>query len=138
MMPLRSLILHNGWLKVVSLLFASLIYVAIETGQSDFKFPRTLIPTPELEVRCPISVLNAPGSPAVFAIEPSAVVVKVQGRHPILKRLDPESIQAFVKLTGVTNLRRSFRVEVQVPPEVTLKEVVPDQVTVQPAPAPDK
>ena len=132
-MHLRSFILHNLWLKVFSLFFAALIYFAIESSQSDFKFPGTLFPSPELEVRCPVAVMDAPGSHASFLIEPSGVVVKVLGKDAVLKKVVPESIQAFVRLTAVSNFRRSFRVEVIAPPEITVKEVVPDQVFVQPA-----
>ena len=133
MMPLRSFILNNLWLKLFSLFFATLIYFAIESSQSDFKFPGALFPSPELEVRCPVAVMDAPGSHAAFLVEPGGVVVKVLGKDAVLKKLVPESIQAFVRLTGVSNFRRSFRVEVIVPPEVTLREVTPDQVFVQPA-----
>ena|SRR6266404_4410051 len=132
-MALRSFILHNLWLKLFSLFFATLIYFAIQSSQSDFRFPGALFPSPELEVRCPVAVMDAPGSHATFMIEPSGVVVKVLGKDAVLKKLVPESIQAYVRLTGVSNLRRSFRVEVIAPPEVTVKEVAPDQVFVQPA-----
>jgi len=131
-MAFRSLILHNFWLKAFSLFFAGLIYFAIQSSQSDFRFP-TPFPSPELEVRCPVAVLDAPASHTAFQLEPAGVVVKVTGKDATLKKLVPETIQAYVRLIGVSNLRRSFRVEVIVPPEVTLKEVAPEQVFVQPA-----
>ncbi len=132
-MPLRYLILHNFWLKVFSLFFATLIWFALQPNKADYKFPQSLFPRPKtLELRCPITVMTAPGNHSPYKLDPSAVIVVVEGEDAILKRLTPENIQVYVKLTDVPNFTRLFRVEVIVPHEVTFKEVMPDQISVQP------
>lgn len=139
-MAWRAFILHNFWLKIFSLFFATLIYFAIQPSPSETGFPQSLFPPhlPTLELRCPVAILAAPGANPGFFIQPSAALVKVEGAEPVLRQLTPENIQVYVKLTDVLNPNRAFRVEVVVPRNVTLKEVTPDQVTVQVSKPADK
>jgi hypothetical protein len=134
-MPLRLLTLQNLWLKAFSLILATLIWMAIQSNQSDYRFSQTLFPPrlQTLELRCPVALLAPPGNGSLFTLEPSSVVVKVRGEDAVLKKLTPENIQAYVRLADAPNFSRSSRVEVIVPREVTFKEVVPDQVSVRPA-----
>lgn len=132
-MPLRSLILHNLWLKILSLFFATMIWFAIQYHQSDYKFSQTLFRPrlQTLELRCPVAIMAPPGNGSAFIIEPSGVVVTVRGEDAVLKKLTPENIQVYVRLTDGPNFSRSFRVEVIVPREVAFQEVVPDQISVR-------
>src|SRR2546426_7901541 len=127
-MPFRTLILNNFWLKLFSLFFATLIYFAIDT-----KSPRALFGSrlPALEVRCPVSVMVPPGSHATFTLKPGSVLVKVRGEEAVLKKLTPESIPAFIRLADVPKPVGLFRVEVSIPRDVTLEEVMPEQVSVE-------
>ena len=139
-MALRPLIFENLWLKSFSLILAILIWVAIQSNPSDYHLVQNLFPPrlQMLEIRCPIAVMTAPGSHATFNLEPGTVIVKVRAEDAVLKKLSPENFQVYVRLPEMLKLNRLFPVEVIVPREVTLKEVVPDQVSVNPADAPDK
>ena len=139
-MPLRAFILQNLWLKIFSLFFATLIWFAIQPNRSEYKFPHSLFPprVPTLELRCPVTVMTSPDNRATWTVEPREVLVKVQGEEAVLRKLTPESIQAYINLIDVRNLSRLFRVEVIVPRDVTLEEVMPDQVTVQSAASTEK
>ena len=127
-MSLRSFISHNFWLKVFSLILASLIWFAMQSNQSLFA-PRRKT----REFRCPVGLLTppGPGSRPVYALDPGTVTVKVRGDDAALKKLDPATILAYVRLPDVTSLTRVLRVEVVVPREVTIEEVAPDQVSLQ-------
>jgi len=139
-MALRPLIFENLWLKSFSLILAILIWVAIQSNPSDYHLVQNLFPPrlQTLEIRCPIAVMTAPGSHATFNLEPGTVIVKVRAEDAVLKKLSPENFQVYVRLPEVLKLNRLFPVEVIAPREVTLKEVVPDQVSVNPVDAPDK
>lgn len=128
-MSLRPYILHNFWLKILSLVLASGIWLTI----SDYKSAQSLFGPrlPTRELRCPVTVMISPTSRSSVNVEPGSVIVKVRGEDAALKKLNPESIQAFVRLPDAPNFSRPFFVEVIVPPEVTLREVLPDQVSVQ-------
>ena len=41
-MPLRPFIIENLWLKIFSLILAMLIWFAIQSTQSDYRFPQGL------------------------------------------------------------------------------------------------
>src|SRR6266550_3076942 len=104
MMPLRPFIVHNLWLKIFSLFFATLIWFAIQSNQSNQsnnKFSQSLFAPrlQTLELRCPVTVMTAPGVGSAFNVQPSGVIVKVRGEDAILKNLVPENIQAYVRLT---------------------------------------
>jgi len=127
-MSLRSFIAHNFWLKVFSLILASLIWFAMQSNQSLFA-PRRKT----REFHCTVGLLTppSPGSRPVYGLEPGAVTVKVRGEEAALKKLDPATILAYVRLPEVTSLTRLLRVEVVVPREVTFEEVAPDQVSLK-------
>ena len=132
-MSLPPIILNNLWLKIFSLILATLIWFAMQSNQSGFKFTQGLFSprAKTLELRCPIRVLVSPNNHSAFHIEPQGVIVKVEGDDSVLKKLTPESIQAYVKLADAPNLSGFVRVEAIVPDDVILKEVFPDQVSVQ-------
>ncbi len=139
-MPLRSFLLENLWLKSFSLILAILIWLAIQSNPSEYQVVQSLFPprTQILELRCPIAIMNPPGSHAAFNLEPGTVIVKVRGEEAVLRKLNPDNIQVYVRLPELLKLNRLFPVEVIVPREVALKEVVPDQVSVKPADAMEK
>jgi YbbR domain-containing protein len=132
-MPLPPYILNNFWLKIFSLILACLIWFAIQSNQSGFKFSQGLF-SPRartLELRCSIRLLVSPNNHSAFIIEPQGVIVKIDGEDSVLKKLTPESIQAYVVVSDAPNPGGQAKVEVTVPDDVALREVVPDHVSVQ-------
>ena len=132
-MPLRPFIIENLWLKIFSLILAMLIWFAIQSTQSDYRFPQGLFGSrlQTLELSCPVTVMTPPTLHAGFALEPGTVLVKVRGEESVLKRLSPESLPAYVRLSEAPNPSRLVRVEVVAPRNVTIAEIVPDQVSVR-------
>jgi len=139
-MPSRPFVIENLWLKSFSLILAILIWLAIQSNPSDYEVVQTLFPRrfQTLELRCPIAIMTPPGNHAGFNLEPGTVIIKVRGEDAVLKKLSPENIQVYVRLPELPKLNRLFPVEVIVPREVTLKEVVPDQVSVKSIDSADK
>ena len=139
-MALRTLVVENLWLKSFSLMLAILIWLAIQSNPSDYQVAQTLFPhrLQVLELRCPIAIMTPPGNHAGLNLDPGTVIVKVRGEDAVLKKLNPENIQVYVRLPELPKLNRLFPVEVIVPREVTLKEVVPDQVSVKSSGSVDK
>ena len=128
-MSLPPFILHNFWLKIFSVILAGLIWFAIESNQSGFNlFSPRLKPR---ELRSPIRLMLSPNNRSTFNVEPKEVVVKVSGEDSVLKKLSPDNVRAYVRLNDAPDLSGLFHVEVIVPADVTLQEVVPDQVSVQ-------
>ena len=130
---LRSLLLDNLWMKSFSLILAILIWVAIQSNQSDNKFSQTAFPARPhtAEFPCPVRVMLSPASRSLFNVEPASVVVKVYGDDAVLKKLATQNIQAYVRPADQPNLDYLFHVEVVVPRDVTFKEVIPEHVSVR-------
>jgi len=130
---LRSLILDNLWMKSFSLILAILIWVAIQSNQADNKFPQTLFPRPPhtAEFPCAVRVMVSPASRSLFNVEPASVIVRVHGDDAVLKKLDAQTIQAYVLPADQPNLDYLFRVEAVVPRDVTVQEIIPDHVSVR-------
>ncbi len=135
-MSLRAFILENVWLKLVSLFLASLIWFAIQSSQSDAKFPSSLFRSrvQTLELRCPVSILSSPRARPALTLEPASVLVKLRGEEATLKKLAAGRLQPYVRPEDVPGIQGVFRVQIVVPPGVTLQDIVPEQVMVQSAP----
>jgi len=133
-MPLRNLIMHNFGLKAISLALAALIWVAIQTRlQTGTGFLGNLFHKIEtLDFQRPITVLHSATNRQVLKIEPGEVRVKVAGDGATLSKLQPHEVQVFVKLTDAPRLQGSFPIEVILPRGVSLQEVLPSHVSVEP------
>jgi hypothetical protein len=134
-MSVRAFIQHNFWLKLFSLLLGTLIWFAIHFGiRNDFSLPENPITNPMTRqfVRLPVRVLDRPGDPRMFRIEPDQVVVSVAGEAAILRDLSPENISAFVDLANVHSPRQTNQqVRLDVPDGVTVIKITPLAVNVE-------
>jgi len=133
-MSLRALILHNFWLKLFSLLLATLIWFAIhfwiESGNRQPTNPITNPLTREF-MRLPVRVLAQPGDTRVFKIDPDEVVVSLTGEDAVLRDLSPKNFSAFVDLTNIRSSRETNQqVKLDIPSGVTA-EIVPRTVNVE-------
>lgn len=132
-MPLPRFLTHNLSWKVIALVSATLVWMALKSGT-----PSRLRPGGGRTFRqLPVLVLTAPGDRRVVRVEPDRVEVEVSGPPEVLPRLHARDVRAFVDLTSLKETRPlRLRVEVHTPSGVTLDKVRPAQVTAQPAPAP--
>jgi len=125
-MTLHSIFLHNFWLKLFSIILASLIWIAVNanlaTGSTNVnrKFPRR-----------PVLVMTGAGEHPPLAIEPNDVSVLVRGPSALIGGLKEQDVQVFLHLGGPHELPGVFDIVVHVPPGI--KEVVafPERVTVR-------
>ena len=135
-MAKRDLVLHNfGW-KVLSLLLAALMWMAISTAVlKDEQRAWNLQESPVESMRrfaVPITLLTRAVGGNQFAITPAAVEVAVSGKAVDLEKLQVRQIAAFVDVTSATEeklFRRDIRA--QAPPEFRIQSVTPAIASVE-------
>jgi hypothetical protein len=130
---LRSYLLYNSWIKVGSLLLATLIWLAIHYRiMGPYERPVThFLP------RLPITVLADARNTNAFQVVPSEVVAVVRGPARLVERLNENDIEVFVNVTGKENPSSpTHRVEVVAPKGVEVIRTSPTHVIVQRVPNP--
>jgi YbbR domain-containing protein len=138
---LRHLFVDDFLLKLFSLALALLFWITVSFAiQQKEAFPPPAL-TPTTEVRTfsnlPVMVISSASDVHNFKVSPSQVEVTVQGDEREIRTLESKDVRALVDLTG-TEAARSLlkRVEVSVPPGVTLVSITPEEVQVNPPPKP--
>jgi hypothetical protein len=126
MIPLRSLILHNFWLKLFSLALATVIWLAIHNSiHSDVNLS-------QFYIRVPVTVQTAPGDNRIFRITPEEVVVVAVGKDTASFQATRKAIRVFLDLTHF-NARQSVAEELVTvaPPSISVMETRPSTVEVR-------
>lgn len=125
---------NNFWLKLFSLVLATLIWFVIS---ANFPSAETRLdigpfrPNASKDFRRPVVVMMSANNVQPFRVDPTEVTVKVLGDQTVLDKLRPEEIDVYVNLLNAQNLQGSFRVEVSAPREVTIQQVWPAHVYVK-------
>lgn len=134
-MTLRTIILHNFWLKVFSVALASAIWLAIHYGINNdlavgpFVHNRTL---PQEYIRMPVIIRQRPGDNRVFRITPNEVVVEAVGETSALQRTAKKDIHVYLDLSEFDAKEPVVEpVQSDAPPDINLVEISPAFVTVQ-------
>lgn len=134
-MSVRAFIQHNFWLKLFSLLLATLIWFAINFGiQNEMQLPQNPITNPATKenLNIPVRVLTRPGDPRVFKVEPEEVTVSITGEAAILQAVNSKTISVFVDLTNVRSQRETNQqVRLNIPEGVIVINVSPRAVNVE-------
>lgn len=78
----------------------------------------------------PLKVQNLGSGLAVTDISTQTVTLRVRGRTGILSNLDNNTAEAFVNLEGVQPGKRTLPVEVTIPTNLEIIEIIPDKVKV--------
>ncbi len=138
---MRELILNNFWLKVFSLVLGSLIWFVLDSNlQSDSKYPQNIKypqnlfrPTQTRDFHCPVTLLVGPSNMQSYQVEPTEVLIKVQGDASTINELDPRGVQAYVDLAALRDQEDHLEVKAIVPKEVTLRSIFPSNVYVRPS-----
>ena len=132
---------NNFWLKLFSLVLATLIWFVIS---SNFPSAETRLnlapfhPGTTKDFRRPVVVMMPAKNVQPFQVDPTEVTVKVLGEQSVLDKLREDDIEVYVNLMNVQNPQGSFRVEVGAPREITIQQVWPAHVYVKaPANTPD-
>jgi hypothetical protein len=134
-MSFRALIQHNFWLKLFSLLLATLIWFAIhfwiDSGNPQPQSP-IINPLTREFFRLPVRVLTQPGDARVFKVEPDQVIVTITGEAAVIRDLSAKSIFVYVDLSNIRSVRETNQqVKLDIPKGVTLMDVVPRAVNVE-------
>lgn len=125
---------NNYWLKLFSLVLATLIWFVISSNFRSAETPvniTALRPSGSRDFRRPVVVMMAARNVQPFEVDPSEVTVKVLGEASILNKLRDDDIEVYVNLMNVQNPQGSFRVDVGHPREVTIQQVWPAHVYVK-------
>jgi hypothetical protein len=125
---------NNYWLKLFSLVLATLIWFVISSNFRSAETPvniAALRPTASKDFRRPVVVMMPARNVQPFQVDPGEVTVKVLGDQAVLNKLREDDIDVYVNLMNVQNPQGSFRVDVGHPREVSIKEVWPAHVYVK-------
>jgi YbbR domain-containing protein len=130
---LRNLVTQDFWLKLFSLLLATLTWLAVNfllTRESSPLAP--LVPTDvRTFLNLPVVVMSSAEEVRDFKVSPNQVSVTVQGEARLMQSLQPKDVRVLVDLSGVRasgQLRR--QIEVSTPQGISYVQVVPPQVEV--------
>lgn len=135
-MPWKDLIFHNfGW-KVLSFLLAVQIWYNIHSGiEENVTLKRNIASTvgSGLFARIRVQVLEPPGSTGAYKLNPSTVDITLTGDFDLLQKLGARDVMAFIQTTGSSDETNAFSAQVQVlpPPGMSVKLVVPQNVSVE-------
>lgn len=130
-MPLRSLFRDHLWLKLFSVLLATLIWLTVRANLAN--------PSRETTRRFaqqPVGLMTDLSEYRTFALEPAQVNITVRGPAAVVEELNERDIHAFVRMSGDQNVAGAYPVEVHAPHAVTVVVIAPRNVVVRPANAP--
>jgi len=129
---LRSLLLKDFWLKLVSLALAILVYALVSARN------QPEVPTDELmdnfkTVEVPVRLVSASGEVGRHRCKPAKVAVRVQGTRETIKELNVADIRAMADLTYWDPQRGEEQVVlVTTPAGTALMQVTPSTVQIVP------
>jgi hypothetical protein len=128
----RELVTKNFWLKLFSVVLATLIWLAVNKAEvSELPGGRMAEMTREFDL-VSVAVLSSVGGHEPAQIEPSHVKVKVGAQAKVIEALRFEQLRAFVQLQPGQRPSGAFAVEVLAPREVIVLSITPNAVILRP------
>jgi YbbR domain-containing protein len=118
---LRRWVLHNFWLKVLSLLIATGLWLAISPDQEPA----------EVAVRVPIEFRHVPAQLEVSSVTIPEAQIRVRGPERLIRQLRSTDIHAELELVDAKPGERTFDLtaqQVRHQRDLTVVQVVPGQV----------
>ncbi len=134
-MSARDAILQNFWLKLFSLVLATMIWFAIFGAQNNLRSDRPALGavTRKLE-RVPITVLQSAADFRAFRVEPNTIDVTVRGPIAEVQALTPRQLEVFINLTDVhDSAGLTKKILVHSPPGIAVVEVSHTEARLLPA-----
>src|SRR5450432_1789300 len=119
------------WWKLFSLVLAVAIWLTVYKIREAPVVPAAVAGVPLTYGSLTVLVVSTASDVRDFRVQPGTVVVKVSGPAEVMAVLQANQIHPFVDLTDIAaarNLKR--RVEISMPPGVTLVSVEPAEVGV--------
>ncbi|MGA8538693.1 MAG: CdaR family protein [Terriglobales bacterium] len=115
----QRIFVHNFWLKLVSLLLAVGLWLAVARD-----------PTAEVEVRVPIEFQNLPDKLEIDSANSTSVQIRVRGPERLIHRLQPADVHAEINLSTVRPGERTFDLsssQIHVPQDLEVVQIIPAQ-----------
>ncbi len=123
---LRTLLLHNAAIKLLSILIAAGLWFFVNAGERDT----------ELAVRVPVELRNRPANMMLVSPRVDFIDLVVSGPRTLLNRIDPE-LSVALDLHGVRPGPAVFRIlgeTLDLPRGVSIVRLTPSEVTLEFAP----
>lgn len=130
-MPLRSIFAHHFWLKLLSLVLASLIWLTVKAnlGTTGGEATRTFI-------NRPIMLLTDSAEHVAMVASPNQASVTVRGPALLIQEMADQDVHVYVRLHERNQLSGELPVHAHVPAGATVALVTPLTASVKPAAAP--
>ena len=140
-MTLRDIVTKDlGW-KIFSVALATAIWLTVQAISADAA--KRINPQNGMMTRTfegvPVLVVSNEAAVREFKVNPRVVQITVSGKPETVGALDPKQIHAIVNLAageGLPDLKK--RVDVSIPPGITLLSALPAEVHIAPPPQGDK
>ena len=119
----RRWILHNFWLKILSLVLATGLWLAISPDQEPA----------EITLRVPIEFRHVPPQLEISSVNIPEAQVRVRGPEQMIRELRSTDIHADLELKDANPGERTFNLtaqQIHVQRDLTVVQVVPVRVTV--------
>jgi YbbR domain-containing protein len=130
----RRVILHNFWLKLISVGLGALIWFALHSQvQSDSSVPQPKISGVIVKQRfkLPISALH-PEDGRIFRLSQREATLDVVGEESVLRKLVANDFKVYVDLTDFNpGEAKSETLRAHVPPDVIIIDLQPKVVLVE-------
>jgi YbbR domain-containing protein len=129
-MPLRALILNHLWLKLFSLVLATLIWFTVQSnvglGARDVIRPFS---------NRPILVLTDTAEHVAVVASPAQANVTVRGPAALMQELSEQDIHLYVRLNDRRQMGGELPVYAHVPSGASIVRISPHTATIKPADA---
>jgi YbbR domain-containing protein len=119
----RRWVLHNFWLKILSLLLATGLWLAISPDQEPA----------EITLRVPIEFRHVPPQLEIGSVNIPEAQVRVRGQERMIRELRSTDIHADLELKDAKPGEHTFDLtaqQIHLPRDLTVVQVVPVRVTV--------
>src|SRR5258706_4751156 len=137
-MPLRSLILDHFWLKLFSLVLATLIWLAVQANLTNGALPTKKASGTDTRtfLHQPIMLLTQAAEHPAVSVTPDEVAVTVRGPFALIRELAASDIHVFIRLTERRRFSGDLPIHVHVPVGASITQITPPTAAVKPAPNP--
>jgi YbbR domain-containing protein len=115
----QRIFVHNFWLKMVSLLLAIGLWLAVARD-----------PIAEVELRIPIEFQNLPDKLEIDSANSTEVQIRVRGPERVIHRLQAADVHAEINLATVRPGERTFDLsssQIHVPQDLEVVQIIPAQ-----------
>jgi len=131
----HKVFLEDIWLKLFSLVLATLAWVTVDVALRNSTSPGRAISLTPMEqatfYHLPVVIMSSAQDVRSMKVNPKEVDVTVRGDAKVLQTLQPKDIRVIVDLTGIESAPyMTKRIEVSTPAGVTYVRVEPEEVQV--------